>query len=237
MLLNCGIGEDSWESLGQQGDQTSSSSRKSVLYIHWKDWCWSWNSNTLATWCKELTHLKRPWCWERLKAGAEGGNRGWDGWMASPTQWTWIWVSSGSWWWTEKPGMLQSMGHKKLDITEWLNWTDLHKYNCIGLSLWIFHTIILRCESESVSCSVLFNSLQLHWLQPTRLLCHWTYPGKNTEWEVMPSSRASSWPRDQTWVPCLAGRFFTVWANREAPNCMVGVMLISNDFLVWPRFF
>ena len=50
--------------------------RKSVLNIHWKDWCWSWSSNTLATWCEELTHLKRPWCWERLKAGGEGDNRG-----------------------------------------------------------------------------------------------------------------------------------------------------------------
>ena len=60
MLLNCGAGEDSWESLGQQGDPASPSSRKLVLNIHWKDWCWSWNSNTLATWCEELTHLKRP---------------------------------------------------------------------------------------------------------------------------------------------------------------------------------
>ena len=83
--------------------------RKSVLNIHWKDWCWNWNSNTAATWCEELTHLKRPWCWDRLKAGAEGDNRGWDGWMASSTQWSWIWVSSGSWWWTGRPGMLQSM--------------------------------------------------------------------------------------------------------------------------------
>ena len=57
------------ESLGLWGDQTSRSYRKSVLNIHWKDWCWSWSSNTLATWCKELTHWKRPWCWERLKAG------------------------------------------------------------------------------------------------------------------------------------------------------------------------
>ena len=61
--------------------------KKSVLNIHWKDWCWSWNSNTLATWCEELTHWKRPWCWERLKAGREGDNRGWDGWMASLTRW------------------------------------------------------------------------------------------------------------------------------------------------------
>ena len=53
-------------------------------------WCWSWNSNTLARWCKELTHWKRPWCWERLKAGGGGDNRGWDGWMASLTQWTWV---------------------------------------------------------------------------------------------------------------------------------------------------
>ena len=82
MLLNCGVGEDSWESLGLQGDPTSLSWRKSVLTIHWKDWCWSWSSNTLATWCEELTHLKRSWCWEILKAEGEGGDRGWDGWMA-----------------------------------------------------------------------------------------------------------------------------------------------------------
>ena len=53
----------------------------------------------LATWCEELTHLKRPWCWERLRAGGEGDDRGWDGWMASPTQWTWVWVDSRNWWW------------------------------------------------------------------------------------------------------------------------------------------
>ena len=88
--------------------------------LHWKDWCW--NSNTLATWCKELTHWKRSWCWERLKAEGEGGNRGWDGWMASPTQCTWIWASSGRWWRTGKPGMLQPMGsHRDRHnlATEW----------------------------------------------------------------------------------------------------------------------
>ena len=84
MLLNCGVGENSWESLGLQGDQTSQSWRKSILNIHCKDWCWSWSSNPLATWYKKPTHWKRPWCWERLKAG-EGGDRGWDGWMASLT--------------------------------------------------------------------------------------------------------------------------------------------------------
>ena len=82
--------------------------------------------NTLATWCKELSHWKRPWCWERLKAGGEGDNRGWDGWMASPTRWTWVWTSSWSWWWTGKPGVLQSMGSQRLghDWTNELNWTE-----------------------------------------------------------------------------------------------------------------
>ena len=61
-----------------------------ILNIHWKNWYWSWNSNTLATLCKELTHLGRPWCWEKLKAGGEGDDSGWDGWMASPTWWTWV---------------------------------------------------------------------------------------------------------------------------------------------------
>ena len=69
---------------------------------------------TLASWCKELTHWKRPWCWERLKAGGEGDDRGWDGWMASLLRWTWVWVSSRSWRWTGKPGVLPSMGSQRV---------------------------------------------------------------------------------------------------------------------------
>ena len=100
--------------------------RKSVLNIHWKDWCWSWNSNTLSTWCKELIHLKRPCCWERLKAGGEGDHKGQDGWMASLTQWTWVWVNSGSWWWTGRPGVLQFMGSQLVrhDWATELNWRN-----------------------------------------------------------------------------------------------------------------
>ena len=68
---------------------------KEINYeFHWKDWCWSWSSNTLATWWEEPTHWKKLWCWERLQAGGEGGNRGWDGWMASLTHWTWVWANS-----------------------------------------------------------------------------------------------------------------------------------------------
>ena len=77
--LNCGAGEDSWGSLGLLEDQTSQSQRNSTLNFHWKDWCWSWSSNTLATGCKELTHWKRLWFWERLKAGGEGDDSRWDG--------------------------------------------------------------------------------------------------------------------------------------------------------------
>ena len=62
--------------------------KKSVLNIRWKYWCWSWNSNTLTTWCEGLTHLKRLWCWKRSKVGGEGDDREWDDWMASPTWWT-----------------------------------------------------------------------------------------------------------------------------------------------------
>ena len=80
----------------------------------WKDWRWNWNSNTLATWCKEPTHWKRSWCWERLKTGGEGDDRGWDDWMALPTRWTWVWASSGTWWRTGKPGMLQFMGSQRV---------------------------------------------------------------------------------------------------------------------------
>ena len=78
----------------------------------------------LATWCEELTHWKRPWCWERSKTGREGDDRGWDGWMLSPTQWIWVWASSKSWWWTGKPGILQSMGSQRVgqDWATELNW-------------------------------------------------------------------------------------------------------------------
>ena len=85
----------------------------------------------LVSWCEELTYWKRPWCWERLNAGREGDDRGWDGWMASPTRWTWIWASSGCCWWTGKPGMLPSMGLQRAGH-EWasaLKLSDITRLN------------------------------------------------------------------------------------------------------------
>ena len=92
-----------------------------------------------------LIHLKRPWCWERLKVGGEGDDRGWDGWMASLTRWTWVWVNLRSWWWTRKPGVLQSMGSQRVghEGLNWLIllWTWVYKYLSeflllILLSIW-----------------------------------------------------------------------------------------------------
>ena len=84
------------------------------------------NSSTLATSCEELTHWKRPWCWEGLGAGRKGDNRGWDGRMASPTRWTWVWVNSRRWWWTGRPGVLRFMGSQRVghDWATELNWTE-----------------------------------------------------------------------------------------------------------------
>ena len=124
MLLNCGVGEDSWESLGLQGDPTRPFWKRSALGFLWKEWCYSWNSSTLATSMEDLTHWKILWCWEGLEAGGEGDNRGWDGWMTSLTRWTWVWVNSGSWWWTGRPDMLRFMGLQRVGqdwVTE-LNW-------------------------------------------------------------------------------------------------------------------
>ena len=100
------------------GQSTGISASTSVLPMNTQDWFhlgWTgWISSSLATWCKELTHLKRPWCWERVRAGGEGDDRGWDGWIPLPTQWTWVWVNSESWWWTGRPGILQFMGSQRV---------------------------------------------------------------------------------------------------------------------------
>ena len=107
------------------GDPTSPSERRSVLGFHWKDWCWSWNSNTVATSCKELTHWKRPCCcgkdWRQEKGTTEDEMIGWHHRLDE----TWVWASSGSWWWTGKPGAACSpWGRKESDMTERLKWTE-----------------------------------------------------------------------------------------------------------------
>ena len=95
------------------------------LGVQWKDWCWSWNSNTLAIWWEELIHWKRPWCWEGLKAEGKGADWGWDGWMASPTRLRWVWVSPGSWWWT-RVGWPAAVHGVTMSQTWLSDWTELN---------------------------------------------------------------------------------------------------------------
>ena len=126
MLLNCGVGEDSWEPLDckeirpvhPKGNQswvfTGRTDVEAETPVLWPPDAKSWSFQ-----------MKRPWCWERLKAGGEEDDRGWDSWMASPTQWTRVWVDSGSWWWTGRPGVLWFMGSQRVRhnwATE-LSWT------------------------------------------------------------------------------------------------------------------
>ena len=153
----------------------------STLNIHWRDWCQRWSSNTLAMWREEPTHWKRPWWWERLRAGGEGGGRGWDGWMASLTQWTWVWAGSGRWWRTGKPGMLQSMGSQRIGhdwVTE-LNWTE---GNPVGLLC----QVACRFYGNMISFWVVIGSSfwfrvllsgtrisQPRWISASRILACW----------------------------------------------------------------
>ena len=115
-ILSTPVNFNNWQRYRLMGFQ-SSEVTDLCLYIY------LYVSSTLVTSCEELAHWKRFWCWEGLGAG-EGDDRGWDGWMASPTRWTWVWVNSGSWWWTGRPGVLRSWGDKESDnwATE-LNWT------------------------------------------------------------------------------------------------------------------
>ena len=115
MLLNCGVGEDSWESHGLQGDQPwdffGKNDAKAETPVLWPPHVKSWV-------------IGKDWCWEGLGAGGEGDDTEWDGWMASLTRWTWVWVNSGSWWWTGGPGELQFMGSQRVghDWATELNW-------------------------------------------------------------------------------------------------------------------
>ena len=128
MLLNCGVGEDSWESLGLQGDPTSPFWRRSALGFLWKN---DAKAETPVLW---PAHAKSWLIGKDSDAGRDweqeenGDDRGWDGWMASLSQWTWVWVNSGSWWWTGRPGVLWFMGSQRVGhdwVTE-LNWTELN---------------------------------------------------------------------------------------------------------------
>ena len=122
----------------------------------------------LAIWCEKLTPWKRPWCWKRLQEGAEGDDRGWAGWMASPTQWMWVWVSSRSWLWTGKPGMLQSMGLQRTrhDWTAELNW------NVQTSSKLIFSTFVYPFINHLIICFLIISKKLISSLFNTQQYCN-----------------------------------------------------------------
>ena len=109
--------------------------KKSILNIHWKDWCWSWGSSILATWGEEPTHWERPWFRERLREGEEG-DRGWDGWMSSLNQWTWVWTNQEM---VEDRGALCAAVHGVTKSQTWLSdWTELTKGpDPLEMKIWI----------------------------------------------------------------------------------------------------
>ena len=175
--------------------RTSQFKKKSTL----KGWCWS--SNTLATWCEQLTHWNKPWCWERSKAGGEGEDRGWDGWTASPTQWTWVWASSGRWWRAGKPGVLLSIESQSWT---WLsNWTKTTiKSLCVCVCVCVCAELlscIWLALCDSMDCS------------PPGSSVHGIFQAKILQWVAVSSSKGSFRPRDWThisYVSCTGKQIF-----------------------------
>ena len=134
MLLNCGVREDFWGSLGLQGDPSNQSWRQSVLNIHWKNWCQRWSSNTLATWLEELTHWKRPWSWENWRQEEKGTIEdemvGWHHWLAGHELEQTLGIGDGQGSLTCCSPWGHRVGH---DWATELNWTDWHQI--VGTSL------------------------------------------------------------------------------------------------------
>ena len=162
---------------------------------------------------RRVDSLKRLWCWEGLGARGEGDNRGWDGWMASLTRWTWVLVNSGSWWWTGRPDVLQFMGSQRVghDWATDLIWSDLMVW--CGLVAQ-FPT---RCNPKD--CSLPGSSV--HGILQARIM----------QWVAISFSRGSSQCRDGTWFSYTAGRFFTDWATREAQQTHINTLKTKQDVL------
>ena len=157
-------------------------------------WYEEWSSSSLVIWCKQQTRWKSPWCW-KIEGRGEEGVRRWDGWMASPRQWPWTWANSQRWWGAGKPGMLQSMGSQRARH----DWAAEQQQG--GMKVLVAQSYLTLCGL--MDCSLPGSSVR--GISQARIL----------EWGAIPFSRGSSQPRDRTQVSYTAGRFFTIWANRD----------------------
>ena len=155
--------------------------------------------------CKELTHWKRLWCWEGMGAGGEGDDRGWNGWMASLTRWTWVWVNSGSWWWTGRPGMLRFMVQES-DTTERLHWTEMLNH------------VQLFCDAMESSPP----GSSVHGISQIRIL----------EWVAISFSKASFRPLFESESSALAGRSFTTESPGKHTEVMSQVQNWEHTILL-----
>ena len=127
----------------------------------------------VATWWEKVTHLKRLWCWERLKVGTEGDDRGWDGWMVSLTQWTWIWGKSGSWWWTGMPGVLQSMESQSRTLLN--DWTELN---------WRWRLIKKDTDAGKIEDMKRKEWERIKWLDASPTQCTWVWANSGRWWRT-----------------------------------------------------
>ena len=175
MLLNCGVGEDSWESLGLQGDQTSHPKGN-------QSWIFTGRTDAEAEtpYFGQLMWRTDSFAKTLMLGKVEDRNRGWDGWMVSLTQWTWVWVSSRSWWWTGKPGVLQSMGSQRVrhDWATELSWAS-------------FLVFMALCLPYSETCPLrsLVQFLKLNYLCVCFL--YWAARAISTFWSEIPFGRLS----------------------------------------------
>ena len=173
----------------------------------------------MATWCEELTHLKRPRCWEGLKAGEEGDDRGWNDWMASPTQWIWVWVSSRCWWWTGRPGLLKSMGSQSVghDWATELNWTEWSS----GFPYFCQFQSVFSNNKFMVWAKVSFQS-SFCWLYRASPSCCKEYNQSDFGVDHLVMSMCR--------VFCVVGRGYLLW-----PACSLGKILLA--FALLPSVF
>ena len=208
-------------------------------YHRGRVWPWSLAWLVFIAWVISYANKWEDYCNYFWDLNPCGWDRGWDGWMALPTRWTWVWASFGSWWWTGKPGMLQSMGSKRVghDWATELNWfwgrggyfQDLGHHPLPVLNnpwelswhLWVCHSL-----ADQGSRSTLPS-----WSHSWFILCPWAmsffqklcptpFPPftRILDWVAISFSRGSSWTRDRTQVSCIAGWFFPVWATKGFPE-------------------